>query len=481
MAQDPYEGIRKEIAVTTHPLPPTPILFPLAWYDYAFKVSTFSPSFPNDGSNLILLYDRFNNPTHESDLQVYLKAARSAGFRVMVEVMPLTHNDPNNFDPAQLRSFIQALRAQFDDVIWAWYLVDEPEGGLSAGKAVEAFNIIKCLDPGRLIAIAFRPDDTSSVADYRQAMDVYMFDYYPATTNSIEFEGFGNYFEILKSHASLAGDKTYWPILQGSSRKNVDGNEVYRIPTPAEIRYMAYSALQAGAEGLFFYRRGNGQPTFYNPANLAPLLVVLRNQVSSFVRGSRLGQVGTSIPSPSVVATLHSAPTGNGYLLLLIHHGGGGVGVTVVLDAFQQVTSVTGEGGRSLGLDGMKFTDSLTSFDVKLYEIQGRLLMPRGDWNINANKHKGVLRINSVDAQGNLDATLFDKRVIGFWDDGANKITFMRLSLDDAHTDPSTYQIYTGFLIEDSLPVLTGYFESFSGSGGTARRSQYGWFASLIS
>jgi hypothetical protein len=105
-------------------------------------------------------------------------------------------------------------------------------------------------------------------------------------------------------------------------------------------------------------------------------------------------------------------------------------------------------------------------------------------YTINGNGHLGDLVITSIDASGNLNGTVFGQPIIGFWDEDGQKITFMRII--DAG-DPSKTQIYTGYRfrteggcedgVGDVCDTLTGSFEAFSGTGGSADRSVYGWYA----
>jgi hypothetical protein len=109
-----------------------------------------------------------------------------------------------------------------------------------------------------------------------------------------------------------------------------------------------------------------------------------------------------------------------------------------------------------------------------------------GTWKINANGFEGDLNIDSVDSQGNLSGTVFGNNILGFWDDVAMKITFIRV-VDPSN--PSTFQIYTGFLFQNPTQpdagdnvtfTLTGSFEAFSGTGAVAQRVVYGWFAQIV-
>ena len=55
------------------------------------------------------------------------------------------------------------------------------------------------------------------------------------------------------------------------------------------------------------------------------------------------------------------------------------------------------------------------------------------------------------------------------------------------HTDPTSFQIYTGFLFKDIIPTaqgsplcyqtLSGSFLTPAGAGGSATRNEYGWYA----
>ena len=100
-----------------------------------------------------------------------------------------------------------------------------------------------------------------------------------------------------------------------------------------------------------------------------------------------------------------------------------------------------------------------------------------GTWSMNGNGHLGQLIINSVDAQGKLNGTVYGQAIEGFWDDRSQKITFIRVT---STTDPSRLQIYTGFQFktppnpgggQNFSYTLSGYFEAFAGTGAVAHRT----------
>jgi hypothetical protein len=83
---------------------------------------------------------------------------------------------------------------------------------------------------------------------------------------------------------------------------------------------------------------------------------------------------------------------------------------------------------------------------------------PTGTWQINANRFRGDLVISSVDAQGNLNGTVLGDPIVGFWDEGSQKITFAR-SLNSA--DPFALQVFTGFHFDANQPLFP------AGGGGS--------------
>ena len=104
-----------------------------------------------------------------------------------------------------------------------------------------------------------------------------------------------------------------------------------------------------------------------------------------------------------------------------------------------------------------------------------------GTWELNANGYTATLEIPNIDATGRLvGATAFGNNIIGFWDEEAKKITFLRPTKADHAGD----QVFTGYYFASGpegpyklVNYLTGSFEAFEGSGGTANRVLFGWFA----
>ena len=106
-------------------------------------------------------------------------------------------------------------------------------------------------------------------------------------------------------------------------------------------------------------------------------------------------------------------------------------------------------------------------------------ILQTGNWNIHANGYNGILKITSVDNQGNIKGTMTnttekgETKISGFYDPLLQKIQLYRV-LD---SNPISVQHYTGFLFKEAsfgVPsisdTMTGYF---LGNGV----NEGGWFA----
>ncbi len=105
-----------------------------------------------------------------------------------------------------------------------------------------------------------------------------------------------------------------------------------------------------------------------------------------------------------------------------------------------------------------------------------------GLWELNANGYTGWLDIPNIDAAGVLvGAKAFGDTIIGFWDEEAKKITFLRSTQSGNHSGD---QVFTGYYFASgpeatfkSVIYLTGSFKAFGDAGGAANRIVFGWFA----
>lgn len=109
--------------------------------------------------------------------------------------------------------------------------------------------------------------------------------------------------------------------------------------------------------------------------------------------------------------------------------------------------------------------------------------LPLGTWEVNASGDRGPLQLVSVSPQGELRGTLFGTAIVGFWDERAQQVTFVRV-VNPA--DPSTTQLFTGYLfrhpgglrgVGTATYTLAGSFTALAGTGATAAQAAYGWYA----
>ena len=107
--------------------------------------------------------------------------------------------------------------------------------------------------------------------------------------------------------------------------------------------------------------------------------------------------------------------------------------------------------------------------------------LPIGEWRFNGNGFEGTLKISTIDVNGNVRGSVLGNPIEGFWNEDAQKITFIRI-IDSKN--PSTLQPHTGYIFSNGegpskLYTLTGSFEGFAGTGAKAQRTTYGWFAQI--
>jgi hypothetical protein len=103
---------------------------------------------------------------------------------------------------------------------------------------------------------------------------------------------------------------------------------------------------------------------------------------------------------------------------------------------------------------------------------------PTGLWTVNANGYGGALLIGGV-SNGNFSGLFLGNPIKGFWSESSQKLVFWRA----IGANPDNIQIYTAykFLANSGQPNgshrLAGYFEAFAGTGASAIRSVFGWYA----
>jgi hypothetical protein len=109
---------------------------------------------------------------------------------------------------------------------------------------------------------------------------------------------------------------------------------------------------------------------------------------------------------------------------------------------------------------------------------QTPLPLPSGSWVIIANGISDRLYISGIDGSGNIQtgSTIFGNPITGYYDSTSARINFIRVA-----GATSAQQIYNGYLFravsDPASYFLTGEFSAYQGTGGSAKRFEFGWFA----
>ena len=230
-----------------------------------------------------------------------------------------------------------------------------------------AYQAIKAEDTNHPVAIVFASSQGAKVPQYWNAMDIYMIDRYPLFYRKPEFDNLSDFDEWMQQAASYAGDKPFWPVLQGYGEQE-DGKPQYnrRLPTAAEERYMFYTAVLAGADGLLFYGHHWTQQTWVDSV-LNPLIAEFRE----FLPVVNANLVAKPLVNRADIQTVfYQNPSISKQLLIAVHHGKGEVQATIDFDSLTSdgLAEVLGE-NREIELVEGTIKDTFDSYAVHIYEI----------------------------------------------------------------------------------------------------------------
>ena len=337
------------------------INFPLGWYDHIHRVET-PAKVATEGMNLLMPYTSNKN---EATIRSYLDAAETAGMKVLLEPY---RAKVKKGDIAAVTQFVRTFKQH--PAVFGWYLYDEPavKKAVSPETLEFLYNAIKAEDPNRPVAIVFAPSQIGKMLTYRKAFDICMIDRYPLFYRKREFNNLGDFWEWMQNAASVARDKKFWPVLQAFGEQE-DGKPKYRrrLPTVAEERYMFYVAVNAGADGLFFYGHHWTLQSWIDSV-LKPLIREFHQYIPAINSGplSKKATVNRS----DMQVLLYQNPFNKNYLAIAIHHGRGTVNPKIALDTSINTRSIKVVGEhRHLSLTKGIFKDSFGPYAVHLYEF----------------------------------------------------------------------------------------------------------------
>jgi hypothetical protein len=222
---------------------PTPI-FPLGIYSVPREqIGTLSPG----AFNLIVNPYWSQGPRSTPEFLAALRAPDqrlAAGF---------PYEKVRAQDDRFIEQYVRTVQA--DDRLLLWYLFEEPATSrVSVEQGESAYRQVRSIDPRR--PILFVDYKAENAAAYRGCYDIFAYDYYPIGTNPIAV-----WRTLLRKSLDAASPKPGWAVTQAFGYD--DPKKDWVLPTPGELRCMAYTAVVTGAQGLLFYAYSQKNPEYW--------------------------------------------------------------------------------------------------------------------------------------------------------------------------------------------------------------------------
>lgn len=355
-----FQGITPFLSKTIQQTPAED--FPLGWYDNINLPET-NIKIAREGSNIVMPY--VGNASNEKIL-AYLNAANTAGIKVILEMpRPMIQS-------GQIENITQFVRTfKTHPAIFAWYLYDEPElANLSPTHFKPLYDAIKSEDPRRPIALVFAR--LRDMPKYQEVMDILMFDHYPCNYGEPEFAGFSNQrFRNYLSRAASYAEKEegFWFVLQAFGEQ-LDGTPQAnrRLPTNTEMRYMFYTSVLSGANGLLFWTHPRTQQ-FWVESTLNPIVENFHSYIPAIQSRNLAEKV--DISESDIQTALYKYPNRNEYLLILVNHQETTLHFKTKIDSEIKINSlIRVDDNNLINFTNGSFEDTLKSYQVSIYQLR---------------------------------------------------------------------------------------------------------------
>ena len=203
----------------------------------------------NQGFNLVQCFGGDPNPL--DSIQSHLDACEKQGLWGTVALFNNQYFRPGNeFDLEHLREAV--LRFREHPAVFAWDLVDEPDGaGMTPANVAEAARLIRELDPNHIVWVNLCRVDQG--LEWLESQDLWSFDAYPFPT-----QGFAGYAPWLKvSDESLRGKHALGTCLQTYQWSDLPS---LPMPTPDQLRASAWLHILHGYKWLGYYSYYDAEP-----------------------------------------------------------------------------------------------------------------------------------------------------------------------------------------------------------------------------
>ena len=196
------------------------------------------------------------------------EAAAARGVHTWVNLRELARAQPGTPQDARLEQVVRTLAD--DSALALWKGADEPWlSRWSPSFLAHAHATQRTLDPSRLsLLIQAARGTANDLRPYNAVGELMSVDVYPVRLKSADpnLHGVGRWTSLLREATpSRAVTTTLGICFSGSF--DPSGSGVYVVPSPEQMRYMAYDAILNGARGLIFF--GGSNPACLEPADRA--------------------------------------------------------------------------------------------------------------------------------------------------------------------------------------------------------------------
>ncbi len=208
----------------------------------AFSVDTSQlPLAASLGFEIVHSYEFEENPNIDNKAAVFLDTALKNNLKVF-----LGFDRGKNYNERRVAERVNRFKNH--KALWGWYIADEP-GRDMKNKVRLVANLIKRLDPAHPSIIASENPDFIKMADLNFAYT------YPVCDKPYPMSNLKSYTQRTKLSNDLGAP--FLSLVQvfnwGHFRKDDPKRADYRFPNATEVRFMVYSGIAMGSEGLFFF------------------------------------------------------------------------------------------------------------------------------------------------------------------------------------------------------------------------------------
>lgn len=208
-----------------------------------------TPQTREQGYNLVQCYG--GDPDPLPSIQKCLDEAQKAGVYGTVALFNNQYlNQGTGFDLAHLERVVNAVKSH--PAVWAWDLIDEPDGQDMKPPAVQAAaDLIRRLDPNHIVWVNLCRNTMGM--DYLGSQDLWSFDFYPFPTLT-PFSFKTQWLDL--SDEKLLGKKPLGTCLQTFNYNRTE----QRMPSPDELRTSAWLHIIHGYKWFGYYSYYDGAP-----------------------------------------------------------------------------------------------------------------------------------------------------------------------------------------------------------------------------